>query len=58
MVRIAMKLEGQTAVVTGGVRGIGLAITKALLQNKVKVRYLNIYYLKHAWAAPTLTHDD
>ncbi len=58
MVRIAMKLEGQTAVVTGGVRGIGLAITKALLQNKVKVRYLNIYYLKHARATPTLTHDD
>jgi NAD(P)-dependent dehydrogenase (short-subunit alcohol dehydrogenase family) len=33
-----MKLEGCTAVVTGGARGIGKAITKALLQNKAKVK--------------------
>jgi NAD(P)-dependent dehydrogenase (short-subunit alcohol dehydrogenase family) len=36
-----MKLEDQVAVVTGGARGIGLAITKTLLQNKVKVKFLN-----------------
>ena len=32
-----MKIEGCVAVVTGGARGIGKAITKALLQNKAKV---------------------
>ena len=37
-----MKLEGHTAVVTGGARGIGLAITKKLLQNKVKVYFLDV----------------
>jgi NAD(P)-dependent dehydrogenase (short-subunit alcohol dehydrogenase family) len=32
-----MKLDGSVAVVTGGARGIGKAIVKALLQNKAKV---------------------
>jgi NAD(P)-dependent dehydrogenase (short-subunit alcohol dehydrogenase family) len=35
-----MKLDGSIAVVTGGARGIGKAITKALLQNQAKVHYL------------------
>jgi NAD(P)-dependent dehydrogenase (short-subunit alcohol dehydrogenase family) len=35
-----MKLDGSVAVVTGGARGIGKAITKALLQNKAKVIYM------------------
>jgi hypothetical protein len=39
-ISIVMKLEDQVAVVTGGARGIGLAITKILLQNKVKVKFL------------------
>jgi NAD(P)-dependent dehydrogenase (short-subunit alcohol dehydrogenase family) len=34
-----MKLDGSIAVVTGGARGIGKAITKALLQNQAKVLY-------------------
>ena len=34
-----MKLEGSVAVITGGARGIGKAITKALLQNKGKVEF-------------------
>jgi NAD(P)-dependent dehydrogenase (short-subunit alcohol dehydrogenase family) len=37
-----MKLDGSVAVVTGGARGIGKAITKALLQNKAKVIYMSI----------------
>ena len=32
-----MKLDGSIAVVTGGARGIGKAITKSLLKNKAKV---------------------
>ena len=35
-----MKIEGCVAVVTGGARGIGKAITKSLLQNKAKVYML------------------
>ena len=33
-----MKLQGAIAVVTGGARGIGKAITIALLKNKAKVK--------------------
>ncbi len=36
-----MKLEGSVAIVTGGARGIGKAITKALLQSKAKVSLIN-----------------
>ena len=51
-----MKLEGHTAVVTGGARGIGLAITKTLLQNKVKVKARKtsyFYSLSFSWATTT-----
>ncbi len=39
-----MKLEGAVAVVTGGARGIGKAITKSLLQNKAKVELEYTYF--------------
>jgi hypothetical protein len=45
-----MKLDGSVAVVTGGARGIGKAITKALLQNKAKVVFqITIFYLINGW---------
>lgn len=38
-----MKVEGCVAVVTGGARGIGKAITQALLKNKAKVYIFKSY---------------
>lgn len=38
-----MKIEDSVAVVTGAARGIGKAITKALLQNKAKVYIFKSY---------------
>ncbi|XP_028402031.1 uncharacterized protein LOC114524972 [Dendronephthya gigantea] len=37
-----VKIEGSVAIVTGGARGIGKAITDALLHNKAKVYFLDI----------------
>jgi hypothetical protein len=37
-----MKIEGAVAIVTGGARGIGLAITRTLLVNGAKVGWLSI----------------
>ena len=33
----SMHLEGQVAIITGGAKGIGKAISEALLKEKVKV---------------------
>jgi acetoacetyl-CoA reductase/3-oxoacyl-[acyl-carrier protein] reductase len=37
-----LNLDGRVAVVTGGVRGIGLAITRALIANGVKVHVFDL----------------
>ncbi|XP_028400405.1 15-hydroxyprostaglandin dehydrogenase [NAD(+)]-like isoform X2 [Dendronephthya gigantea] len=37
-----MKLANSVAVITGGARGIGKAITKSLLQNRAKVYFLDL----------------
>ncbi len=54
-----MKLEGAVAVVTGGARGIGKAITKSLLQNKAKVEYAYfiIVYLYCRMSEPSSLHS-
>ena len=50
LIHSTMKLDGSVAVVTGGARGIGKAITKALLQNKAKVVFqITIFYLINGW---------
>ena len=37
-IQLRMNLTGSVAIITGGARGIGKAITAALLQNKAKVK--------------------
>ncbi len=46
-----MKIDGSVAVVTGGAQGIGKAITKALLQNKSKVKCVHVHVIIYCMTA-------
>jgi len=51
-----LKLEGRIAVVTGGARGIGLAITRALIEHGVRVHVFDVAPGKGDDAAPYSFH--
>ena len=52
-----LNLEGRIAVVTGGARGIGLAITRALIDHGVLVHVIDVAPAKGDDAAPYSFHQ-
>ena len=52
-----LNLEGRIAVVTGGARGIGLAITRALIDHGVRVHVFDVAPGKGDDAAPYSFHQ-
>lgn len=52
-----MSLEGKTAIVTGGSRGIGLAIVKALLNKKVSVATIDLQFTERIGECKKIAKD-
>jgi 3-oxoacyl-[acyl-carrier protein] reductase len=52
-----MSLEGETAIVTGGSRGIGLAIVKALLNKKVSVATIDLQFTERIGECKKIAKD-
>ena len=52
-----MSLEGRTAIVTGGSRGIGLAIVRALLNKKVSVATIDLHFTERIAECEKIAKD-